>query len=50
MDIIFGSYVCSDYEPKEFGIKEEFPATYKVQMLEPIVPRRLWNKLTKRTN
>ncbi len=47
MDILFGTYVCPDHEPKEFGIKEDFPTTYLGQMIKPIVPKILWNKITK---
>jgi len=50
MVIIFINYIIADYEPKEFGIKGELPATYIGQMLNPIVTHRLWNKLTKRIN
>jgi len=48
MDIIFGTYVCPPTEPKEFGIKEEFPSTYIGQLLNPILPNKVWNKLTKK--
>jgi sterol desaturase/sphingolipid hydroxylase (fatty acid hydroxylase superfamily) len=42
MDILFGTYVCPDHEPKQFGIKENFSTTYIGQMLQPILPNRIW--------
>jgi hypothetical protein len=45
MDILFGTYVCPDYEPKEFGIKEHFSSTYIGQMLQPILPDKIWKYL-----
>lgn len=46
MDILFGTYVCPDHEPRTFGIAEDVPATYIGQMIEPLVPRRLQTTLT----
>ncbi len=43
MDILFGTYVCPDTEPKEFGIKEHFPKNYIGQMLKPILPSKIWS-------
>lgn len=45
MDILFGTYVCPDYEPKAFGIHEEFPTTYVGQLLKPLLPKVIWNKV-----
>jgi sterol desaturase/sphingolipid hydroxylase (fatty acid hydroxylase superfamily) len=42
-DIIFGTYVCPQAEPKAFGIKEDFPTTYFGQLLKPILPNSIWN-------
>lgn len=42
-DVIFGTYVCPNKEPEEFGIKENFPQTYLGQMIKPFVPNRFWN-------
>lgn len=43
MDKIFGTYVCPPTEPEQFGIKEEFPATYLGQLTKPILPKRIWD-------
>jgi sterol desaturase/sphingolipid hydroxylase (fatty acid hydroxylase superfamily) len=48
MDIIFGTYVCPDHEPKEFGITENFPTSYVGQMINPIVPKSFLKKLKKK--
>ena len=48
MDIIFGTYVCPPKEPEQFGIKEEFSKNYLGQMIRPMVPDFLWNKIAKR--
>jgi sterol desaturase/sphingolipid hydroxylase (fatty acid hydroxylase superfamily) len=40
MDVIFGTYVCPDGEPEKFGIKEEFPSNYLMQMVKPLLPSR----------
>lgn len=45
MDIVFGTYICPDTEPEEFGIKEKFPTTYIGQLLKPILPNVIWNQL-----
>ncbi|WP_338814869.1 sterol desaturase family protein [Bernardetia sp. Wsw4-3y2] len=51
MDVIFGTYTCPPTEPKEYGIEENFPTTYLGQLLQPILPKRIWqfidNKTTK---
>ena len=46
MDIVFGTYICPDTEPEEFGIKEKFPTTYIGQLLKPVLPNVVWNQLT----
>ena len=38
MDILFGTYLCPDQEPEEFGIKEAFPSTYLGQLVVPLLP------------
>jgi sterol desaturase/sphingolipid hydroxylase (fatty acid hydroxylase superfamily) len=48
MDILFGTYICPPAEPKEFGIKEEFPVTYFGQLFKPILPTKLWNRFVKK--
>ena len=50
MDILFGTYTCPDYEPKAFGINEEFPKTYFGQMLKPILPDFIWKKIKNPTS
>jgi sterol desaturase/sphingolipid hydroxylase (fatty acid hydroxylase superfamily) len=47
MDIIFGTYICPPTEPKEFGIKEEFPKNYMGQLLKPILPEKIWRACKK---
>jgi len=46
MDILFGTYTCPDEEPEQFGIKEESPKTYVGQLIEPMLPKKLWKRLT----
>lgn len=48
MDIIFGTYTCPDKEPEKFGIKEETPKSYLGQLIEPLVPKRIWKTLKKK--
>jgi sterol desaturase/sphingolipid hydroxylase (fatty acid hydroxylase superfamily) len=45
MDIIFGTYVCPDEEPKKLGIPEPSPNHYLGFMLTPILPKSLSDKL-----
>ncbi len=45
MDILFGTYTCPPTEPKAFGIKEAFPSTYFGQLLKPIIPNKIWDKM-----
>lgn len=47
MDVIFGTYVSPDKEPEKFGIKEKTPKTYLGQLMEPLLPSRLWYKIQK---
>lgn len=35
MDVIFGTYVCPDHEPEEFGLREPISRGYLSQMLYP---------------
>jgi len=44
MDIIFGTYVCPDKEPEKFGIKEKLPTTYIGQLINPMLPKKVWNR------
>lgn len=46
MDILFGTYVCPDHEPEKFGIKEEFPKNYIGQMVEPVIGKKAWKKIS----
>lgn len=48
MDILFGTYVCPDEEPEEFGIEEETPKTYIGQLVEPMLPKSIWKKIKTR--
>lgn len=45
MDILFGTYVCPDHEPEKYGIKEAFPKNYAAQMLHPLLPKVIADKL-----
>lgn len=45
MDVIFGTYKCPENEPEKFGIKEESPKSYLGQLIEPLLPKRIWNKI-----
>ncbi|MBX9782195.1 MAG: sterol desaturase family protein [Chitinophagaceae bacterium] len=47
MDILFGTYVCPDKEPEQFGIKEQLPNNYIGQLLNPLLPKKIWNKVVK---
>lgn len=38
MDIFFGTYVCPDHEPEQYGIEEPSPKTYVGQLVEPLLP------------
>lgn len=44
MDLLFGTYVCPDYEPEAVGIQEDFPENYIGQLVEPIVGKSHWNR------
>jgi sterol desaturase/sphingolipid hydroxylase (fatty acid hydroxylase superfamily) len=45
MDIIFGTYTCPDHEPEAFGIDEKLPHNYPGQLLNPLLPKKLFSKL-----
>jgi sterol desaturase/sphingolipid hydroxylase (fatty acid hydroxylase superfamily) len=47
MDVIFGTYICPDHEPEQFGIKEKAPNSYLGMLIEPILPKSIWRKLSK---
>ena len=49
MDVIFGTYTCPDKEPEKFGIKEESPKTYIGQLIEPMLPRKIWDKVKRKS-
>lgn len=40
MDLLFGTYVCPDHEPEHFGIRENFPQNYLLQLILPLLPKR----------
>lgn len=46
MDVIFGTYVCPDHEPEKVGIQEDFPNNYFWQLVYPLLPSFLINKLS----
>lgn len=37
MDVLFGTYVCKQHEPAEFGISEPFPRSYARQLLHSFI-------------
>lgn len=45
MDIAFGTYECPGHEPEALGIHEPTPKTYVGQMLEPVIPQKLWMQI-----
>lgn len=45
MDILFGTYTCPDHEPEAFGIAEPMPKHYLGQMLCPLLPELVNQKL-----
>lgn len=45
MDLLFGTYTCPDHEPESFGIHEAFPKNYFLQLLVPILPNKIGQKL-----
>lgn len=47
MDKLFGTYTCPDHEPEKFGIRETFPENYVGQMLHPLLPERVGDKLNR---
>lgn len=47
MDVIFGTYVCPDHEPEAFGIEEKFSKNYFGQLIHPLLPKSITNKLKK---
>ena len=49
MDLIFGTHTAPDHEPEKFGIREELPKNYVGQLLYPLLPDRLAEKLKKQT-
>jgi len=49
MDILFGTYRCPDHEPEHFGLREPGPRTYLGYMIQPLLPRWLFQKETAAT-
>ena len=45
MDIMFGTYTCPNHEPESFGLSEKSPSTYAGQLVEPLLPNKLWKRL-----
>lgn len=45
MDMLFGTYTCPDHEPERFGINEPVPKSYVGQLLEPLFPKFVVQKL-----
>lgn len=45
MDIIFGTYVCPDKEPEAFGLKDKLPQNYFLQLLIPLLPKKIAKRL-----
>lgn len=40
VDVLFGTYVCPDHEPEEFGTEEPSPSSYLGHMIVPLLPGR----------
>lgn len=47
MDLIFGTYKAPDHEPREFGIEEETSSNYVAQLVEPLLPKKVWSLIRK---
>jgi sterol desaturase/sphingolipid hydroxylase (fatty acid hydroxylase superfamily) len=45
MDVLFGTYQCPNKEPESFGIPDPAPQTYVGQLIEPLLPQYIWQKL-----
>ncbi len=45
MDIAFGTYTCPDHEPEKLGIREKFPKNYVGQLIHPLVPKKIGDKI-----
>ncbi len=45
MDILFGTYYCPNVEPEKAGLKENFSRNYFGQLMEPMLPGFIWNRL-----
>jgi sterol desaturase/sphingolipid hydroxylase (fatty acid hydroxylase superfamily) len=50
MDKLFGTYTCPGKEPESFGIKEDFPKSYIGQLVNPLMPKRIWKRLHRGNN
>lgn len=46
MDIAFGTYECPAREPEAYGIHEKTPNTYVGQMVEPVLPKKVWGRVS----
>jgi sterol desaturase/sphingolipid hydroxylase (fatty acid hydroxylase superfamily) len=47
MDLLFGTHYVSKEQPKALGLAEEFPKNYTGQILAPMLPKALANRLLK---
>jgi sterol desaturase/sphingolipid hydroxylase (fatty acid hydroxylase superfamily) len=45
MDLIFRTHYCPRHEPEAFGIKEAFPEHYAGQLLHPLLPKKVLQRL-----
>lgn len=48
MDILFGTYYSPPNPAYNFGIQEEVNRSYLDQLIQPLVPERLWRKIHSR--
>lgn len=42
MDLLFGTYVCPDHEPRALGLQEPMPKGYIRQLIAPLTPSAWW--------
>lgn len=45
MDKLFGTYICPNKEPKKFGVPEPTPKSYIGQLIEPLLPQRMYQSI-----
>ena len=48
MDLLFGTYVCPDHEPDEVGLMENSPHGYLRQLIDPMLPRSIANRVLRK--